>query len=44
VLPEATARWFALGAWDGSEAVVLGGIADSHSQGRFDGFTFKPAS
>ena len=43
-LQAATARWFALGAWDGTEEVVLGGIADSHSQGLFDGFEFKPAT
>ena len=39
-----TACWFAFGAWDGHEAVILGGNADSHSQGPFDGFTFKPGS
>ncbi len=43
-LAAATARWFAFGAWDGTRAIVLGGNADSHSQGLFDGFTFKPAT
>jgi N-acetylneuraminic acid mutarotase len=43
-LSTATARWFAFGTWDGNEAVVVGGDADSRSQGLFDGFTFKPAT
>ena len=43
-LAAATARWFAFGTWTGNEAVVLGGDADSHSQGLFDGFAFKPAT